>query len=59
MEVIKMNIAIPELCDNVSRVFDFAHRLVVIETDGTDEINRTNIPINEKSLTSVMKYHVN
>jgi len=54
-----MNIAIPELCDNVSRVFDFAHRLVVIETDGTDEINRTNIPINKKSLTSVMKYHVN
>jgi len=50
-----MNIAIPEWRNNVSTVFDFAHWLLVIEADGINEINRTRIPINEKSFAELAR----
>lgn len=45
-----MKIAIPEWSGNVCTVFDFAHWLLVVEVNGSDEVSRISIPLKEKLL---------
>ncbi len=40
-----MRIAIPIWNGNVSSVFDFAHQLAVVDTEGQQEVNRSQIEL--------------
>ena len=45
-----MKIAIPEYNGNVSNVFDFAHRLLLVEIENGKELNRSEIALESQSL---------
>ena len=45
-----MKIAIPVWNNSVSNVFDFAHKLLLVELENGDEINRSEVPIQVNSL---------
>jgi len=45
-----MKIAIPVWNDCVSNVFDFAHRLLLVEIENNKEVNRSEIPLEVHSL---------
>lgn len=40
-----MKIAIPIYNSNISNVFDFAHRLLLVEIENNKEVNRSEIPL--------------
>ncbi|NOQ45946.1 MAG: hypothetical protein GQ559_04625 [Desulfobulbaceae bacterium] len=40
-----MKVAIPIWSGRVSTVFDFAHRLLLVEFDGSDEMGRSELPL--------------
>ena len=46
----KMKIAIPIYNDSVSNVFDFAHRLLVVEIENSKEVNRSEVALESRSL---------
>jgi len=45
-----MKIAIPVWNDNLSNVFDFAHRLLLVEIENAREVSRTEVPLQAESL---------
>jgi len=45
-----MKIAIPIYNDSVSSVFDFAHRLLLVEIENGKEVNRSDVALESQSL---------
>ncbi len=45
-----MKIAIPVYGDSISNVFDFAHKLLIVEIEKGKEINRFEIALDNRSL---------
>lgn len=45
-----MKIAIPVYGDTVSNVFDFAHRILLVDVDNGREINRCEVDVGNRSL---------
>ena len=45
-----MKIAIPVYGDNISNVFDFAHRLLLVDIENSSEVNRSEVDLKAESL---------
>jgi len=45
-----MKIAIPVYGDNISNVFDFAHRLLLMDIENTKVVNRSEVALESQSL---------
>lgn len=45
-----MKIAIPLYRDNISNVFDFAHRLLLVDIENGRELNRSEVPLAPESV---------